>query len=158
MAFTKYKISEELGLFVLIDEAHHFSQAAVHPDLPGGRLDTPITSFIREMRKKGVAIWLLSQSPADFLSPGEKMSPIFLNVATTIMLGKADVDYMEFVKRFMKLSEEDTYGPNGLYWMTRHGQGILKKGNDPRSIPIQIDAEGIAKTADALEAPATEEN
>jgi hypothetical protein len=156
MAFTRYKISEELRLFCLVDEAHHFTQAAVHPDLPGGRLDTPITDFIREMRKKGVAIWLLSQSPADFLSPGERMSPIFLNVATTIMLGKADVDYMEFVKRYMKLSEEDTYGPNGLYWMTRHGQGILKKGNDPRSIPIQIDAEEITKTADALEAAVEE--
>ncbi len=150
MAFARYKISEELRLFVLIDEAHHLTQGAAHPDLPGGRLDTPITAFIREMRKKGVAIWLLSQSPADFIAPGERMSPIFLNVATTIMLGKADVDYMEFVKRYMKLSEEDTYGPNGLYWMTQHGQGILKKGNDPRPIPIQIDAEEIALTADAV--------
>lgn len=156
MAFTRYKISEELRLFCLVDEAHHFVQAAVHPDLPGGRLDTPITDFIREMRKKGVALWLLSQSPADFISSGEKMSPIFLNVATTIMLGKADVDYMEFVKRFMKLSEEDTYGPNGLYWMTQHGQGILKKGNDPRSIPIQIDAEEIALTANASLPPVEE--
>jgi hypothetical protein len=147
MAHTRYEISEELRLFMLIDEAHHFTRALVRSDLPGGRLDTPITDFIREMRKRGVAIWLLSQSPTDFLNPGERTSPIFLNVATTIMLGKADNEYIEFVKHHMGLTDEEAYGPNGLYWMTQHGQGILKKGTDPRPIPIQIIAEEVAKTA-----------
>jgi hypothetical protein len=56
------------------------------------------------------------------------------------MMGKADQAYMDFVTHYMGLSEDDAWGPNGLYWMTRHGQGILKKSNDPRPIPIQVEA------------------
>jgi hypothetical protein len=146
LLFTRYKIAETLRLFLLCDEAHHFVKAMVSPSLPGGRIDTPLVAFIREMRKKGVALWMLSQAPEDFMNPGERTSPIFINVGTTFMLGKADQAYMDFVTHYMGLSDEDAWGPNGLYWMTRHGQGILKKSNDPRPIPIQIEAAPEALT------------
>jgi len=146
LTFTRYKISEELRLFLLVDEAHHFVKAMISPALPGGRIDTPLVAFVREMRKKGVACWMLSQAPEDFMNPGERTSPIFINVGTTLMLGKADQAYMEFVTRYMGLTDDEAYGPNGLYWMTRHGQGILKKANDPRPIPIQVEADQRAVT------------
>lgn len=140
LMFTRYQIAETLRLFLMVDEAHHFVKAMVNPNLPGGRIDTPLVAFIREMRKKGVACWLLSQAPEDFMNIGERTSPIFLNVGTILMMGKADQAYMDFVTHYMGLSEDDAWGPNGLYWMTRHGQGILKKSNDPRPIPIQVEA------------------
>jgi hypothetical protein len=146
LAFTRHTIEDQVRLFVFCDEAHHFVKSMVHQDLPGGRLETPIVDFIREVRKKGIACWLLSQSPQDFLNEGEETSPIFLNVGTTIMLGKADRAYIEFVKRHMNLTDEQAYGPTGLYWMTRHGQGILKKYNDPRAIPVQVEADERALT------------
>jgi hypothetical protein len=146
LLFTRYKIAETLRLFVLCDEVHHFVKAMISPSLPGGRIDTPLVAFIREMRKKGVALWMLSQAPEDFINPGERTSPIFINVGTTFMLGKADQAYMDFVTHYMGLTDEDAWGANGLYWMTRHGQGILKKSNDPRPIPIQIEAAPEALT------------
>ena len=51
--------NRQLRLVVVIDEAHHY--------LPCRQ--PTLQNMVREVRSKGVAIWLLSQSPDDFDQP-----------------------------------------------------------------------------------------
>jgi len=46
----------QIRLIILIDEAHHYLPCRQHT----------LENMVREVRSKGVAIWLLSQSPDDF--------------------------------------------------------------------------------------------
>ena len=51
--------NRQMRLIVVIDEAHHY--------LPCKQ--RTLEKMVREVRSKGVAIWLLSQSPDDFDQP-----------------------------------------------------------------------------------------
>ena len=51
--------NRRMRLIIVIDEAHHY--------LPCRQLT--LQNMVREVRSKGVAIWLLSQSPDDFAQP-----------------------------------------------------------------------------------------
>jgi hypothetical protein len=48
--------NRQMRLIIIIDEAHHYLQCR----------QPTLEKMVREVRSKGVALWLLSQSPDDF--------------------------------------------------------------------------------------------
>ncbi len=136
--YNRYKISEDLQLIMLVDEAHLFSQA-VRADVPGGLLEPPLSTFVRMIRKSGVGFWCLTHNHNDL------PRILFEGVSTFFFFGSSDPSYLDWCAHQLNLSEEQIRGPEGMMHMGR-GEGMLRLYGDPRCIPLKIVAEEEALT------------
>ncbi|MGC9152738.1 MAG: helicase HerA domain-containing protein [Vulcanisaeta sp.] len=110
-----------LKYIVVIDEAHSILGFPSEYRLLG--ITNPLEKMLREVRKFGVAIWLLLQPPLDVLSPG-----ILENIGTVIILS-GNSQYVSHVMSVMSGIDND----DALWLLGGNYKALVMRQGEPKS-------------------------
>jgi DNA helicase HerA-like ATPase len=141
--YNRYKLSDELRLFLVIEEAHIFSRSEP-ADVPSGKIDPPLAEYIRSMRKLGHGVICITHKPTD-------LDSLFLEaVGTLIMFGSTDAHYVDFCRKQLHLPFNES---KRLLWMKK-GECYIRFYADARSVLVKVDPEddvlGLRKSYDKM--------